>query len=161
MIDNVSLKYLIHEEIFIIKEIAPAKLETTKKVISEKQEEELVTEDSKAAENQKTHHDLVVLFEENQTSADKEMLGKLIPAIGKKYSEAKFILSEDWDLISYNFLIAFGDFNLKGLPPLTINEPKTINNVSIIRTISIKKLHTDRQAKGQFWLGLKEMFKIS
>ncbi|MEQ8240940.1 MAG: hypothetical protein RIA69_17115 [Cyclobacteriaceae bacterium] len=160
MIDNEALKYFIHEEIFLIKENATFRQETSETTITEKTNDAIV-EHSKAQENQKKHYDLVVLLEETQTPADEEMLGKLIPAIGKKYSETKFILSEDWDSISYNYLIVFGEFNIEGLPQIAINEPRERNGTSVIRTFSMNKLHTDRQTKGQFWLGLKKMFKIS
>lgn len=161
MIEERALKYFIHEELFLVKS-------DSKVLDSEADKVDLVNNSAKETvktsteQLKKEHFDLVVLLKQSLTSADKAMLEKLIPAIKKSYNNTKFILPIDLDKISYNNLLAFGEFTeIEEISRLTLNIHSQVNGIKKIRTKSIEQLHADLQAKGQFWVGLKKMFELA
>ncbi|MFT6854607.1 MAG: hypothetical protein ACJA0X_000573 [Cyclobacteriaceae bacterium] len=167
MIENDALKYFIHEELFLVKENSslPIMIKEANQLVGTASESSLVVEEPRTPVTplaEKEHHDLVILLEKEQTAEDKAMLLKMIPAIGKSYESAKFILSNRLEMITYNNLIAFGEFSsLTALNQLILNESIETGNRKTIKTLSIHSLHSDVQAKGRFWIGLKKMFNIN
>ncbi len=159
MIDQEHLKYLITEEIYLMKESTTMPdqekppVEASPEVVTKSKEAE------KKPEGNKTHE--VVVWTHELTDKDKTLLSKMLGAVNLNIDSVHLIHQELEYTDHFKILLSFGHTNFfaeKTKKEILLNEPFPLDGKSILVSYPISSLHEDVKKKGALWNGLKKLF---
>ncbi|XOV90922.1 MAG: hypothetical protein ACFHWX_12000 [Bacteroidota bacterium] len=151
MIEDDNLKYLINEEIILVKE--------DRTNIEEAKVVEINPESPKSP--LKTHD--VMVWTHELTQSDQELLEKMLKAVKLDLKKVHLIHHEDQYTNHFNTLLSFGNVDFvtdKVNTEVFLNRPFQFERKSILVSYPISSLHEDVKKKTELWNALKELFHI-
>ena len=151
MIEYDNLKYLINEEIILVKENQTNVEEA--KVVEIKPE---------SPQSPPKIHDVMVWTHE-LTQSDQDLLEKMLKAVKLDLSQVHLIHHEDEFTKQFNTLLSFGNVDYvtdKVNTEVFLNKPFKFERKSILVSYPISSLHEDVKKKTELWNALKALFHI-
>lgn len=170
MIEEAYLPYFITEKLYIIKEDVQ-KLKSEHVPVSKNESAPVMKAPTKAepaapaipkvTKPTPKIHELAV-WTPPLTVADRELVGKILTAIGKDIQSAHLmegIMSFD---THFKDLICFGydkELEVKLKQPIKLHEPLKVGEQRIIVTLTPETLHSDPASKKALWGALQKTYK--
>lgn len=171
------LKYIYHEDLYIIDEppLALAETQELKEEVadlSSEREDELVNEPSPVKFLGSNNKGILILVNDPDSEFLNERdLGFLMRIVesGLKYSKTdiaivncvKFPYWQIFDEIHHAFLIAFGNHQtefLQGKPKYLVSDN---DGIKVLLADDLGSMADDKQKKGQLWAALQSMFNLN
>jgi hypothetical protein len=170
------LKYIYHDDLYIIDEpaVAPAETQDLQKEVdtSSKQEEEMVNEPSPVKYLGSNNKGILILVNDPDSEfLNEKDLGFLMRIVesGLKYSKTdiaivncvKFPYWQIFDEIHHTFLIAFGNHQADCLQGKSKYQLLDNEGIKVLIADDLHLMGDDKEKKGQLWKALQRMFEIN